>query len=76
MPEEVKRLTAYNRKNKEKNVPIYNAVINITTNGNRKSVIVQGTTEDGSSKLASVTSLAKAEEAINAGVAARGSGWD
>lgn len=74
--DEAKRLTAYNVKTKEKGVPIYNAVIKKTSWLNRSSYTAKGTTEDGSTKLSAILSLARAEEAINAGVAARGEGWE
>lgn len=73
---ESKRLTAYNMKTKEKNVPMYKAIINKTVANNRATYVAKGTTEDGTMKLSTVTSLSKAEEAINAGVATKGEGWD
>lgn len=73
---EDKRLTAYNTKTKQKGVPMFNAKISKNVSGNRTNYVAQGTTEDGSAKLSSILSATKAEEAINAGVAARGKGWD
>lgn len=74
--DESKRFTAYNTKTKQKGVPIYNAEVHKIVQGNKKSYIVKGTTQDGAQKLSAVTSLEKAEAGINAGVAARGTGWD
>lgn len=73
---ESKRLTAYNMKTKEKKVPMHNVVINKITNGNRVSYAASGTSQDGVYKLATMLSATNADEAINAGVAARGTGWD
>lgn len=73
--DESKRLTAYNVKTKQKNVPMYNVAIMAKKTGNRTAYIAQGTDKEGKYKLVLMLSLAKADEAINAGVAARGVGW-
>lgn len=72
------RLTAYNSSTKEKNVPIYDAKINkiSSRSSKRVSYMIKGKSQDGKYNLSAVTSAAKAEEAINAGVASRGEGWD
>lgn len=74
--DESKRLVAYNVKTKTKNTPMYDVKIDKITKGNRTSYIAKGTTMGGVYKLSAITSAVKAEEAINAGVAAKGEGWD
>lgn len=74
--DESKRLKAYNMKAKEKGVPMYNVVIDKGTNGNNVYYTAKGTSQDKQYKLALRLSAIKADEAINAGVAARGAGWE
>jgi hypothetical protein len=62
------KLTAYNVKTKEKNVPIQNAVVTKTAKG---AYMVQG--DDGKgNKLTTLCNEAKALAAIKAGVAKQG----
>lgn len=70
------RLTAYNVKTKEKGVPMYNVIIDKVVNGKRITYVAKGTTIDNSTKLNSIVSSVKADEAINSGVASRGKGWN
>ena len=71
-----KRILAYNVKLKKKGEPMYNVVINKIITGKRVSYVAKGTTKDGSIGLGSIISATKADEAINAGVAALGEGWN
>lgn len=68
-----KRLTGYNMKTKEKDVPMDEVVIN--KNGNRYFAKGVASTKD-KTKMSAALGEAKALEAIKNKVAKKGEGWD
>lgn len=74
--DESKRLTAYNSKTKKKGELMFNVTINKVENGGRTTYAASGTTQDGKQRLSTLVSAVGADEAINAGVASRGVGWE
>lgn len=72
----LKRLTAYDIKNKKKGVPMYGVTINKVSWGeNRAIYIAKGFTEDSTQKLSTPLGLKRAEQAFADGVATKGEGW-